>query len=293
VPRYRPATQDFRFPVPIAELEPFAISAGADEETVFVSSSFPGNEYPNLISRAEGWVASAQRMVEAYGVESGFLLKVEDCGEYFIAPHGETIGKWDPQEKLSQLDREILLGPVIVLALALCNVWSLHASAAMYNENVIAFLGESGTGKSTLAAYLSKQTGWQLVADDILPVKMNEDEVNALPHFPQLKLPMSEQPGVGLPERLPLKHLCVLERANTDEIPELQKMSAAQTVQAFLGHIAGTRMFNAELLAKHLEFSTQAAAQGTAYKLIYPHRREALPMIKELLEKKPLGFCKP
>jgi hypothetical protein len=43
-------------------------------------------------------------------------------------------------------------------------------------------------------------------------------------------------------------------------------------------------MFNAELLAKHLQFSAQAATQVTGYKLVYPHRREALPMIKELLE---------
>jgi hypothetical protein len=283
--RYRPAGQDFYFPRPIAELAPFEINAGTAEETAFVSSSFRGNESPRLISRTAGWVANDQRIVEVYGDKSGFLLKVEDCGEFFITRHGEAIGRSGFQpDSLSQLDREILLGPVIVLALALRNVWSLHASAAMFNENVIAFLGESGMGKSTLSAYLSKQTGWQRVADDILPVKY-ENGLQALPHFPQLKLPPDQQPANGLPEHLPLNALCLLEHAAADAMPELQKMNIAQTVQALLAHVAGTRLCSAELLAKHLEFSTQAAKQVTAYKLKYPHRREALPIIKELLEK--------
>ena len=237
-----------------------------------------------LILCTRGWVAGAQRTVEVFEGESGFLLKVEDCGGYFVAPNGEMIGMSDGQTDLRQIDREILLGLVIVVALALRNVWSLHSSAAIYNKNVIAFLGESGMGKSTLAAYLSKQTGWQLVADDILPLK-DENGLQVLPRFPQMKLPLDAQPGVDLPEHLPLKYLCVLEPAEAESMPVLQKMTAAQTGQAFLGHIAGTRMFNAELLDKHLQFSTQAAAQVAAYKLFYPHRNDALPLAKELLEK--------
>ena len=155
----------------------------------------------------------------------------------------------------------------------------------MYKENVIVFLGESGQGKSTLAAYLSQSPGWRLVADDILPVKMDPNGVSVLPRFPQLKLPMDAQPGVHLPEQLPLKSICVLEHAEADQMPELQKLSTAQTVQALLSHIAGTRMFNASLLTKHLEFSTQAAKQISAYRLINPHRRDTLPLVREFLEK--------
>jgi hypothetical protein len=155
----------------------------------------------------------------------------------------------------------------------------------MFRENVIVFLGESGQGKSTLAAYLSHSPGWRLVADDILPVKMDSSGVSVLPRFPQLKLPINAQPGVYLPEQLPLKTICVLEQAEADQMPELQKISTAQTVQALLGHIAGTRMFNAPLLAKHLEFSTRAAKHISAYRLINPHRRDTLPLIREFLEK--------
>jgi hypothetical protein len=155
----------------------------------------------------------------------------------------------------------------------------------MFRENVIVFLGESGQGKSTLAAYLSQNAGWRLVADDILPVKMDPNGASVLPRFPQLKLPMNSQPGVDLPEHLPLKYICILTHAEPDQMPELQKLSTAQVVQSLLSHIAGTRMFDASLLVKHLEFSTQIAKQIPAYRLIHPRRRNTLPLIREFLEK--------
>lgn len=277
------AAQEFYFAFHIPELEAFAINNGvAVEAAPFISSEFRESE---LISRLKGWVANAHRLLEVYDVPSGILLKVEGGGEFLIAGHGKTIGKSDPKTELSRLDREVILGPGLVLALALRGVWSFHASAVMYKESLIIFLGESGQGKSTLAAYLSQSPGWRLVADDILPVSMDTNGVNVFPHFPQLKMPVDAQPSVGLPESLPLKHICILTPAATDEMPELQITSTAQTVQAFLGHVAGTRMFNALLLSRHLEFSTRAAKQVSAYRLAYPHRPEVLPIIRDFLEK--------
>jgi hypothetical protein len=277
---YRPAGQDFYFSNTIPELEPF--ESKAKEAAQFVPNSFRENE---LISSTKGWVGGAQRVVEVYNTSRGMLLKVEGGGEFFITQHGETINKQKPHEELTKLDREIILGPALVLALALRGVWSLHASAALFRENVIIFLGESGQGKSTLAAYLSQSPGWRLVADDILPVKMDVNGVNVLPRFPQLKLPTNAQPGVDLPEHIPLKTICVLASAESHQIPELSKISTAQAVQSLLSHIAGTRMFDASLLVKHLEFSTQAAKQISVYRLVYPHCRDTLPLVREFLEK--------
>lgn len=190
-----------------------------------------------------------------------------------------------PISFLSNLDREILLGPALILALALRDTWSFHASAASFQEKTLIFLGESGQGKSTLAAYLSRSPGWRSVADDILPVTIEPSGMTVWPHFPQLKLPTESQPWIGLPEQLPLGAVCVLEAAAPNQKPELHKLSSTQAVQAFISHTAGTRLFTPELLARHLEFSAQAAQQILAYRLTYPHRRDALPRVQELLEK--------
>ena len=282
---YRLAGQNFRFPCSSADLEPFKISAEEMEENMFVSSSFPGNEYLLLISRTKGWVGNAQRGVEVYSIQNGMLLKIEGCSEFFIAPHGESICRSGLQpDALSQLDREALLGPALVLALAMRSTWSLHSSAAMFKTQNIAFVGESGRGKSTLAAYLDS-AGWQRVADDILPVTFEETGVQSWPHFPQLKLPPDKQPGLNFPEQLPLDRICVLASTDENAEPELELLPPNQAIQVLLSHTAGTRLFDPKLLEKHLNFCAQAAEKLPVYRLAYPHRSDALPAVKELLEK--------
>jgi hypothetical protein len=214
----------------------------------------------------------------------GILLRVEGGSDFYISPDGREItrpGKED--QSLEGLDLEIQQGPALVLAFSVRENWCLHASATRCKDTTIAFLGESGYGKSTLAGYLNR-FGWQRVADDILPVTLETERVLAWPHFPQLKLPEEQQPALYLPENLLLDRLCLVSPAGADEAPRLEPLSATDTVTALLSHTAGTRMFWPELLAQHLEFCARAGQVLPAYRLTYPHRRESLPLVKELLE---------
>ena len=42
-----------------------------------------------------------------------------------------------------------------------------------YHENIIAFLAQRGTGKTTLSAYLSQDVNWQIISEDMLIVNYN------------------------------------------------------------------------------------------------------------------------
>lgn len=64
---------------------------------------------------------------------------------------------------------------------------ALHASAVAGQEGAIAFIGEAGWGKSTLAATLHTR-GYQLVTDDILAVRASAEGHQVFPGFPELKL---------------------------------------------------------------------------------------------------------
>jgi hypothetical protein len=294
---YRLAGQVFYFSYPVLELKPFEVSStqqGTAEQAVpFVPHSFLKKE-SNVLSpvpattsfacQTVGWVGGAERLVEVVDTPRGILLKVAGGGEFFIAPRGDTIRKANPPEELSQLDREIIAGPALVLALALRGVWSLHASAVLYKDKGLVFLGESRQGKSTLAAYCSQNPGWRLVADDILPVTMVPDHLIAWPHFPQLKLAVDAQPGPSLPEQLPISVVCMMTDTDKDDQLELKLLPAGEAVQVLLGHTAGTRMFDPDLLARHLAFCSEAAERVPVYRLTYPQRWEALPRIKDLLE---------
>jgi hypothetical protein len=283
---YHIAGQVFHFPYLLPELDSLEMKVGAaDEAAPFIPTTIPSAQ--SRTGETIGWVAGADRQVQTWSAPPGILMKVEGGSDFYIGQGGQVIlcaSRVQDDRTLSEIDRQILLGPVIVLALALRGTWSLHASAAMLREQVFAFVGESGQGKSTLAAYLAGRSGWRLVADDILPVAPGPEGLEAKPRFPQLKLPPEAQPGPHLAESLPLQRLCVLAEARPEEQPELELLPASQAAQVLVSHTAGTRLFEPKLLAEHLQFCAKAATQVQVYRLKYPRRREALPEIKELLE---------
>jgi hypothetical protein len=249
----------------------------------------------SLLCENIGLVGGEHRRVEVWSVPPAFLLRVAGGSDFYISHNGRAIlrvtgpqtGLWRgeirPVSTVSALDNEILIGPALVLALALRNTWSLHASAAMFKNKTIAFVGESGRGKSTLATYLNN-SNWRRVADDMLPVTFNETTVQAWPHFPQLKLPMDKQPWLNLPEHVSLERICVLTHVDKSATPDLEIFSPSHAVRVMIGHTAGTRLFDQGLLANHLDFCVEAAKRIPVYRLSYPHRKDVLPEIKYLLE---------
>jgi hypothetical protein len=281
---YRPAGQDIYASQSIAELEPFKSVKRNPSLIQPALNDFSGST-PVLVSSSRGWVAGADRVVEVYDTTRGKLMHVQGCGKFFINEDNGEIGKVNQQVEFTDLDREILIGPVLVLALAIRGVWCLHASAAMFRERVMVFLGESGRGKSTLARYLARNKEWQLIADDILPVRMGRGEVCVHPGFPQLKYTKDTQPGSSLPDQLSMNMICDLDQGDPDQMPALQPLSFSRAVQVLLWNTAGTRMFNSQLLSKHLDFSTTAMELLSAFKLIYPHRENALEETRKILEK--------
>lgn len=286
MPCYKLAEQVFFFPYQIVGLECFTTNCRKSDEPVFL----PAPLAQVLSCHTVGWVGGEDRRVETWSAPPGTLLKISDGSDFYIAPDGEVIVCMDRRlennqsiSTLSDLDREILIGPVLVLALSMRGTWSLHASAAMFNNEITAFLGESGQGKSTLAAYLDC-TNWDRVADDILPATLETSGVRVWPHFPQLKLPSDKQPGLNFPEQLPLDKLCLLKAVDADIAPAISLLPPNQAIQVLLAHTAGTRLFTPDLLEKHLRFSAHVAENTPVYQLTYPHDKTKLPLVKELLE---------
>ncbi len=116
-----------------------------------------------------------------------FLLRVEGVAYYHARAGSQVTVQPHPEALLLDI-RTYLLSSIFA---ALCHqraLLPLHASAVETPRGVIAFLGRSGAGKSSLAAFLGRR-GYRIVADDIClidPAATLSQRV--LPVAPWLKL---------------------------------------------------------------------------------------------------------
>lgn len=98
----------------------------------------------------------------------------------------------------------LILGPLLAFVLHLRGKLVLHGSAVMVDDAAVAFLGDSGSGKSTFAAAMHAQ-GAPFVADDHVVVDLTAAPVlRVLPGFPHLRLFPESAAAAGVdPQSLP------------------------------------------------------------------------------------------
>src|SRR5690606_17280979 len=85
---------------------------------------------------------------------SGYRLRFSEDSDFWLATHGRTI-RLHRGAPASGTDRHYLLEPVLPRALELPGRNPLHATAVATTQGVLAFLGATGTGKSTVAAAIA------------------------------------------------------------------------------------------------------------------------------------------
>jgi len=168
--------------------------------------------------------------------ESALWLYVPNVARFLIT-HGNQI-IIDPVEGADEDSiRVFILGSCMGAVLIQRDLFLLHGNAIKVGEHSVSFVGQSGTGKSTLAGAFFKQ-GYSILSDDICAVSVDGKVV---PSFPQIKLwfdaakhlnidtqvlrkirPLIEKFAVPLAQQfqqdaLPLKMVYVLHTHNKDE----------------------------------------------------------------------------
>ncbi len=226
---------------------------------------------------SEGLVAGRMREVECRAEGDHFRVNIADVESFAVSTDGTRVERvgGDRAAAGDAVD-DALLGPPLILALALQSAFCLHAAAVAIQGRVAAFLGASGAGKSTLARSLAGGgDDVVLVADDVLPWETDGGAVSVLPHFPQPKLAPSVQPCLSLPGRLPLGAAFVLEAGGggVDEVLS-EPLGPAAAATAWLRHSMAASLFPPALLEHHLQACARAVEGVRTFALRYPYTVE-------------------
>ncbi len=110
-------------------------------------------------------------------------LHVPDVAWFYVS-HGNRIVVDTESDCDLQTIRLFLLGSCLGAILQQRNRLVIHGNAIRFGDECVIFAGNSGNGKSTLAAALH-QRGYQVLTDDLAVV---DEQFRVQPSYPQLKL---------------------------------------------------------------------------------------------------------
>lgn len=286
---YRFAGQTFASDRKPSEIAAFRSAASLGQSVT--RGYFPKNRNDDgdLIYQGKAWLCQQWRPVLCRVSSWGFRIYIDGVGDLSVTTDGRLVAFTRLEENVSDIDLlEAMLGPGLILRLALSGTWCLHASAILLNNCVIAFVGDSGFGKSTLVDFMAKNScsSIRLVADDILPFRLEGERLVALPRFPQLKLPSDDQPGLALPETLPLYRVYVLAGPEaTVSRCSIESLSVQSTATALIRQTISAKLFNKELLKQHFADCALMATAISCKRLTFPHSIDLLPQIAKKLQK--------
>jgi len=206
--------------------------------------------------------------------------------------------------------RVFLLGSALGAIYLQRGFFPLHASVVVMHGNAIAFSGDSGTGKSTMAAWMNQQ-GYPLLCDDVCVVRFDENEKPmAYAGFPRLKLwrdtleachidaqPLQRDhfradkyhlPVVGkfCNDPVPLRHINILQFAESDPVPRITDINPTQAVHLLRDNTYRYQYISGlGLTRKHFLDCVKVAKSTRMHILSRPQQFEALPACQAMIEK--------
>jgi hypothetical protein len=266
---------------------------------------------PSAIVREHAWYHHASlpdgkpwRSCARQGNE--YVVRFHDFGDFRIDPQSSTIAAHPTDRAAPQVTRHLLLDHVIPLCLSFRGREALHASAVATSCGAIGFLGDTGLGKSTLAAGFVA-AGGELLGDDCMALEAADAGVFAISSYGALRIsdaaaglfPMVRLGGsierdhrqrVRLsfpPASQPVfvRAVCVLGRPS-DAIPatvELDPLPAADGIVEMVQYAFRIDASDRELLARQFRLFGRLGSQAAFYRLTYPRTMESLAQVRSLL----------
>jgi len=118
---------------------------------------------------------------------SGYRIRFRRFADFLVSNEADEVHCYPLPEVPLDTVRHLLLDLVLPLVLSRRGRLCLHASAVVTPDGAVLFVGKSGLGKSTLAAYLAQQ-GFAVLCDAFVVLSQQRAHTLVVPSYPGVRL---------------------------------------------------------------------------------------------------------
>jgi hypothetical protein len=259
-------------------------------------------QWLNASAYADGtpWLSTAK-------IEGGYLLRFPKLADFTIDAGGHEVACVEAADGVTEVTlRHLAIDHVMPRVLNLLGIESLHATAVAAPAGAAAFIGDAGTGKSTLAASFHL-AGLESFCDDCLVLREEAGRIMATPAYPGVRLwddsykaLMSDsepsQPVAQYTSKtrllgdassfrvapLRLARIYLLYRATAAGVaPTVARVSSAEAFPLLVSASFPLDLTDPVMLARHFRFIVRVAATVPIRRLTIPNDFSALPLVRD------------
>ena len=242
-----------------------------------------------------------------YRQQTGYLLRFPDMADFEVSADGLHVRGWPAPGAAPPTVDHLYLNQVLPLALSRQGKLMLHGSAVDIQGQGVAFIGESGRGKSTLAASFATG-GTRFLTDDGLHLEWVGGECRIIPSHPSIRLWEDSQEAListtaavapALDFTTKSRLLAGPDIAFCDQPRALRRiyflgegeasaptMKPLRPAEALICLAKNSFLLDVEardMLAQHFDDVSRLAQLPIYFTLDYPRRYDALPQVREAI----------
>lgn len=242
-----------------------------------------------------------------YRQANGYLLRFAQLADFWVSKDGTQVRAWPALGVTATTVQQLHLNQVVPLALSRQGKLVLHASAVQIAGKAVAFIGESGRGKSTIAASFATN-GCCFLTDDGLQLDWRENQLIVMPSHPSIRLWEDSQcalvtertataPAVEYtnkarflagPEIAFCSEPSVLQRIyflglGKARVPEFTPTRPAAAMMQLVRHSFLLDIAEKEVLSRHFEDLSRIAHLPIHFELDYVRRYEDLDFVRQAI----------
>ncbi len=244
----------------------------------------------------------------------GYLLRFPELADFEVSADGKEVVAYPANDDDDATVEHLYINQMVPLALSRQGRPTFHASVVTVPGGVIAFLGKSGMGKSTLAASFALN-GSSFLSDDALLIEETDLGCQVQPSHPSIRLwedsvaqLVDESSSTSIPISYSTKARLLAGDALTFS-PEPQQLLAAYELQSddatkieisplsgLDRHMAWVQnsflldIEDSDLLKQHFDWTHRISSAIPTFALDYPRDYGILPEVRDAIQNHTVDF---